>query len=148
VAKNVARRAEVLASLARRIDRIKRKDARIVEATQLAPFVDANGDVALEVEEALGRPLTNLEKRVALDAQLSKRDAPVYLELAAKRYEVERKVEALRGAPTMLNAQPVIAFVLGSAEATARYPVIDVEAKDVSSRELPPLPEPVKKEEP
>lgn len=124
--------------LGKRIERIKQKDARIVEATQLSAVID---DLTQEEVDTL----TPLERRVARDARLSKREAPMYLELAAKRFEVERKVEALRGSPTALNAQ-VVAFVIGSPEATARYPVIDVEAKDVTQRELPPLPEKVTKE--
>lgn len=145
----LARRAVVLARLAESVERIKRKDVRIARATQFAAHVvtrkdEETGDIISEIPDVIdGHRLTPFEKRVALDARNSKRDAPMYLELASKRYEVQQKLEALKTSATPLNAQ-AIAFVIGNADATARYPVIDVEVKETATA-LPALPEPEKK---
>lgn len=145
----LARRAAVLARLSESVERIKRKDVRIARATQWAAHVtsvrdEETGEVTYDIPDVIdGHRLTPFEKRVAFDARASKRDAPMYLELSAKRFDVQQKIEALRPAITPLNAQ-AIAFVIGSVEATAKYPVIDVEAKDVTST-LPALPEPAPK---
>ena len=125
---SLVKRRDPTERLRKHIEAVERRAARIVGASQLAATF---GDDEEPPTHYNGRKLSSLERRVAMDSRRPKKDAPVYLEIAHRQYTVARKLEALRGGPSPLNAL-AIAFVMGDKDRTDRYPVIDVEAQSQS----------------
>jgi hypothetical protein len=117
--------------LRKRLERLQRHDQGIMAASQLAAeFGDGEEPPEeIQVNGIVHRKLTKRERQVAKDARQSKRNAPVYLEMAQRRFEAVQRIEADRPPSITINAH-AIQFVKGNVETTQKYEAIDVSPEE------------------
>jgi hypothetical protein len=108
--------------------RVLRKARRLIEDGILhATLID---DFGVPVDAENPPQLTKQQMRIALDLRDSKRNAKMYIDTAIRVSELALKAEAIKsqGGPVQLN--------IGTINIVRReeyqYPVIDVDAKDVT----------------